>query len=250
MKQEIHTYPVAEAFTSGEECPFCRLKRQSEQRAIRHFAGPSASYMEPEIRGITNEKGFCADHMKKLYDYGNSLGNALMLQTHYETMLLQLRQQMDNYELPEKPGLFRRKKPAETETYPQRLSRQLCACAICDQMEDTMQRQYRVFFTLTKEPEFREMVEQSKGFCFVHFQTLLEEAPKHLPASQERWFYPTVYRVMEENLLRVKGDLDHLISKYDHRNSDLPWGNAKDALQRTMQKLSGVSPAEPPYRKD
>ena len=250
MKQEIHTYPVAEAFSAGEECPFCRLHRQTEQRAIRHFAGPSASYMEPEIRGITNEKGFCPDHMKKLYDYGNALGNALRLQTHYETMLLQLRQQMDNYEIPEKPALFRRKKPAQGETYAQRLSRQLQSCAICDHMEENMQRQYRVFFSLTREPEFRDMVEQSKGFCFVHFQTLLEEAPEHLPWGQEGWFYPTVYRVMEENLVRVKGDLDLLIAKYDHRNSDLPWDNARDALQRTMQKLSGVSPAEPPYRKD
>lgn len=250
MKVQIDTIPVLEAYETTDECPFCYLQRITEQKAIRYTAGPCASYMEPDVRAATDSQGFCPAHFKKLYDYGNSLGNALMLQTHYETMLLQLRQQMEDYEIPEKPGLFRRKKPAETETYPQRLSRQLRSCAICDQVEDNMQRQYRIFFSLTKEPEFREMVENSKGFCFVHFQTLLEQAPQHLPASQARWFYPTLYRVMEENLVRVKGDLDHLIAKYDHRNSGLPWGNAKDALQRTMQKLSGVSPAEPPYRKD
>ncbi|MEE1328215.1 MAG: DUF6062 family protein, partial [Oscillospiraceae bacterium] len=71
MKQQIHTMPVVEAFQSGDECPFCYLHRDADQRAIRFFAGPSASYMEPEIRKITTHTGFCEGHMKKLYDYGN-----------------------------------------------------------------------------------------------------------------------------------------------------------------------------------
>ena len=55
---------------------------------------------------------------------------------------------------------------------------------------------------------------------------------------------------MEENLLRVKEDLDLLIRKYDYRNAELPWGNAQDSLQRGMQKMAGIYPADPPYRKD
>lgn len=250
MKQEIHTIPVVEALQSGDECPFCYLHRQTEQRAIRYFAGPGASYMEPQVRGITNETGFCAEHTKKLYDYGNALGNALMLQTHYEKLLLQLQEQMKNYEIPAKKGLFQKKKQSAEGACPQLLAQQIETCAICDQIEENMQRQYRVFFSLTKEAEFRQLVEHSKGFCFVHFQRLLEEAKQHLPSSQEAWFYPTVFAVMESNLKRVKLDLDWLIAKFDYRNNDAPWGNSKDALQRAMQKLSGIYPADPPYRKD
>ncbi len=249
MKQEIHTIPVVQALESGDECPFCHLHRQTEQRAIRYFAGPGASYMEPTVRGITNQAGFCADHMQQLYDYGNALGSALMLQTHLEDLLLQLQQQTENYEIPKK-GLFSRKKASEGTPYPQILHRRLESCAICDQMEENMQRQYRVFLSLTTEPEFRQLVEASKGFCFGHFAKLLEEAAVHLPSSQQAWFYPAVYAVMERNLQRVKADLDWLIAKYDYRNNDAPWGNSKDALQRTIQKLSGIYPADPPYRKD
>ena len=49
MKQQIHTMPVVEAFQSGDECPFCYLHRDADQRAIRFFAGPSASYMDSVV---------------------------------------------------------------------------------------------------------------------------------------------------------------------------------------------------------
>lgn len=250
MKKEIHTVPVAEAFVSADECPFCHLQRQAEQRAIRYFAGPGASYMEPTVRGITNETGFCPDHTKKLYDYGNALGSALMLQTHYETILLQLQEQMEHYEIPAKKGLFQRKKSTGQAPYWQHLQQQVERCAICDQVENTLQRHYQVFFSLLTEAEFRQMVKDAKGFCIGHFAKLLQEAETHLPQKYAEWFYPTVYKTMEENLQRVKDDLDWLIAKYDYRNADAPWKNAKDALQRAMQKLSGIYPADPPYRKD
>ncbi len=241
---------MAEAFVSNDECPFCHLQRQAEQRAIRYFAGPGASYMEPTVRGITNETGFCADHMKKLYAYGNALGNALMIQTHFETILQQLQDQMEHYEIPAKKALFQRKKRTEKAPYWQQLQQQVDRCAICDQVENTLQRHYQVFFSLLNEAEFRQMVEASKGFCLEHFAKLLQEAETHLPQKYAEWFYPTVYKTMEENLWRVKNDLDWFIAKYDYRNADAPWKNAQDALPRAMQKLSGIYPADPPYRKD
>lgn len=249
MKEQIHTSPVAEAFLSQDECPFCRLEREAEQRAIRFFAGPGASYMEPTIRGITNRAGFCGGHAKKLYDYGNALGNALMLQTHMEAVLLELRTMAETQTVPEKKSLFR-KKAREDQPQWQRLQQRADSCAVCDQVADSMQRNYRVFFSLLQDAEFRGYVEQCKGFCLPHFARLLQEAESHLPQKYADWFYSTAYRVMEENLLRVKGDLDLLISKFDYRNADLPWGNARDSLQRSMQKMSGIYPADPPYRKD
>lgn len=250
MKAQLHTLPVAEAFDAGDECPFCYLERQTEQRAIRYFAGPGASYMEPEVRGITNRTGFCGCHMKKLFDYGNPLGTALMLQTHCEDILLELHQQAQHPQTPAKKGFFSRKKPEAGLSYHQHLRQRVNQCAICDQVESNMARQYQVFFSLLGDEEFRAMVSGSKGFCLPHFARLLQEAEHHLPAAQAKWFYATVYRLMEENLQRVKGDLDWLIAKYDYRNAGADWKNAKDALPRTIQKLGGLYPADPPYRKD
>ena len=87
MKEHIHTIPVNDAFLSGDECPFCFLERKVEQSTIRYVAGPGASYMEPDVRAATDQVGFCTHHTKKLYDYGNTLGSALILEflLHYMT---------------------------------------------------------------------------------------------------------------------------------------------------------------------
>lgn len=249
MKVQLHTSPVTEAFLSQDECPFCRLEKDAEQRAIRFFAGPSASYMEPGIRGITNRLGFCGEHLKKLYDYGNVLGSALMLQTHVEDILLDLEKLSKQPEKAEKSGLFQ-KRSAEKNTAAQHLQQRAESCAVCNQLEKSMDRHYKVFFALLSEPEFRKYVEESKGFCLRHFARLLQEADSHLPNKYAQWFYPTVYGVMQENLARVKADLDLLIAKHDYRNAQLDWGNAKDSVPRAMQKLAGIYPADAPYRKD
>ena len=49
-------------------------------------------------------------------------------------------------------------------------------------------------------------------------------------------------------LIRVKEDLDWFVAKYDYRNAGADWKNSRDALQRTIQKLEGIHPADPPYR--
>ena len=78
----------------------------------------------------------------------------------------------------------------------------------------------------------------------------MELAETELPNAHQEWFYKTVFALMEENLARVKGDLDWLIAKYDDRNAGADWRNSRDALQRTMQKLEGGHPADPPMKND
>ena len=249
MKVQLHTSPVTEAFLSRDECPFCRLQKEAEQRAIRFFAGPSASYMEPGIRGMTNRLGFCGGHMKKLYDYGNVLGTALMLQSHMEDVLLDLEEQLTLPEKAEKAGFFQ-KKSAQKQSAAQHIRQRATSCAVCNQIEDSMGRHYKVFFALLSEPEFRGYAEKCNGFCLEHFARLLQEADRQLPQKYAAWFYPTVHGVMRHNLLRVKEDLDLLIAKHDYRNAALDWGNSRDSVPRAMQKLSGINPTDTPYRKD
>ena len=248
MKEQIHTIPVTEAFSSGDECPFCYLLRQTERRAINYTLGPSASYMEVDIRSITNEQGFCKDHLKKMFDYGNALGSALILQTWYIDMMEQLASQLDSYELPEKKSLFRRKKKEETKNdLTAWLREKLGSCFICNQIEENMRRYYATFYTLIKDAEFRALAEQSKGFCLAHFLELMEYAEEFLPNSQREWFYAAVPKLMTENLQRVKEDLDWLVKKYDYRYAGADWKNSRDALRRTMQKYQGGYPADKPY---
>ncbi len=249
MREQIHTIPVNEAFESADECPFCYLERAAEQSAIRYTLGPAASYMEPDVRAATDAAGFCGGHMKKLYDYGNTLGSALILQTYMAGLIEEFSAQRAAF-TPPRRGLFSRKKQDGADICWQQLRRREQRCFLCEKIEYNMQRYFATFFVLVKDPQFREKVEGSKGFCVHHFARLLQEAEKQLPPSQSQWFYETVFSLMEENLLRVKGDLDWLVARYDYRNAGKPWGSSQDALQRTMQKLRGLYPADPPYKKD
>lgn len=250
MKEKIYTIPVNDAFLSGDECPFCFLQREAEKSTLRYVAGPGASYMEPEVRAATDEVGFCPVHIKSLYDYGNTLGSALMLQTYYAGLIEDFRREAEAFPIPGKKPLFGKRKLSAGEPYWQRIERKVNACYICDRVEYHMERYYQTFFYLLKEEEFRTRVEGSKGFCMGHFARLLHTAETELQNAHQEWFYRTVFSLMEENLVRVKEDLDWLVAKYDYRNAGADWRNSRDALQRTMQKLEGGHPADPPYRKD
>lgn len=248
MKEQIHTIPVNEAFETQDECPFCHLERKVEQNAIRYVLGPAASYMEPDVRGATDKAGFCREHTKKMYDYGNALGNALILQTYFARLLEEFHYEAAAFEMPPKQPLLGKRKPDTKERLWQRLEQKVESCYICDKIEYNMSRYYQTFFVLLKEKEFRTKMENTKGFCLRHFARLLREAEEHLPNSQREWFYETAFPLMEENLIRVKDDLDWLVAKYDYRNAGADWKNSRDALTRTMQKLEGVYPADPPYK--
>lgn len=249
MREKIDTIPINDAFDSGDECPFCYLERQAEQRAIKYTIGPGASYMEPEIRAITDREGFCRHHLKMMQGYGNALGCALILQTYYTGLLMELEEKLEDYELPPKKGFLRRK-PAEQGENPMltwMLDKQ-SSCFVCNQIQENMQRYFDTFYAMLKDPDFRAKVEESKGFCMHHFRVLLEQSAESLPNGQRDWFREKIPVLMQENLLRVKGDLDRFVMKNDYRNAALPWENAMDAVSRGMQKLQGGHPADPVFR--
>ena len=250
MKEQIDTIPVNDAFASADECPFCYLERMAEQRAIRYTLGPGASYMEPDVRAVTDRQGFCREHYKKLYDFGNSLGKALIMQTYLAGLLEEFDAQAQTFTMPAKRPLFGGKKKDDESAMQTWAKERVSTCYLCQKLEYNMRRYFRTFFVMLKDPEFRERVEHSKGFCLRHFARLMELAEEDLPNAQRQWFYDTVIPLMRENLKRVKEDLDWFVGMFDYRNAGKDWKNSRDAVSRTMQKLQGLHPADPPYKMD
>lgn len=250
MKEKIQTIPVNEGFDAHDECPFCFMEREVERRTIRYVLGAGASYMEPDVRSATDRAGFCRSHYKKMFDYGNPLGNALMMQTYLNGLMIEFEEQDRAYTPPEKKPLFG-KKTAPRETPMGRwLLEKESSCYLCQRIEENMDRYYSTFFVLIREPEFRAKVENSKGFCMHHFARLMLHAEQELPEKQKQWFRDTVPELMKVNLNRVKEDLDHFVEMFDYRNAGSDWRNSRDAVERTMQKLKGGYPADKPLRTD
>lgn len=248
MKEHIHTIPLSDAFLSEDECPFCYIERETEQRLLRYVLGPSASYMEPEMRETTTREGFCRPHYKKMFDFSNALGNALIMQSYMAQLLEDMQYIQKNHQAPGKKGFFRKKASSEEDSLLQWAKEKQSSCFICSRLEQNMARYYATFFHLLKEDEFRRRVENCKGFCVGHFAQLLEAAQTQLPESKREWFYCTIPQLMQSNLIRVKEDLDWFAAKFDYRNAGADWKNSKDAVQRSMQKLQGGYPADPPFR--
>lgn len=247
MKEHLDTIPVSEAFETEGECPFCALERTVEQKAIRYVLGPGASYMEPDVRAATDAMGFCRVHYKKMYDYGNNLGNALIMQTYMVGLQKELEGQVAGFQMPGKKGLFSKKQGDELPITAW-LRQKNSTCFLCHKIDYNMNRYYATFFHLIKDESFRKKVEGTKGFCMHHFQALLEQAQDKLPNGQIEWFYNTLLTMMQDNLSRVQGDLDWFIDKFDYRNASAPWKNSQDAVPRTMQKLKGGFPSDKVYQ--
>lgn len=105
MKEQLYTIPLNDAFSANDECPFCFIERKLEQDVLDFTLGSSSSYMESDIREQTDKAGFCRNHFKKMFQYGNTLGNAWILKTHYQQMNKELSDEIKRFK-PAKNLLF------------------------------------------------------------------------------------------------------------------------------------------------
>lgn len=236
LKEKLYTIPLSEAFEKKSECPFCSLFEDLEDKALEYTLGPS--YMEPDSRILTNEKGFCEKHYKKMYEAGNRLGLALMTSSHFDEILKQY-DSVCKREFCEKKGIFG--KTAKNNNSP--IDNLEKSCFVCEKIETEAERFFDTFVYLWKtDAGFKEKVKNSKGFCIIHFERLLKTASKKLSKAEFENMRDELFRLQKSNLLRVKEELLWFIKKFDYRFKDEPWNNSKDSLRRTLIKLAGFDP--------
>lgn len=249
MKEQLHTIPIADAMANAGECPFCYIERRTEDHCMDFVLGHGASYMEADIRDMTDREGFCRNHFKKMFDYGNALGNAWILKTltlrHMNEMTKEFKH--FNPEASGKKGLF--SKNTEANSIIEWIDKRESSCFICTSVNKTFQSYMETFFHMYKnDSDFRKQVSETKGFCLTHFKTLLQGADKLLSGKERIDFYDMVLPLMEKNLNRVYEDIAWFIEKYDYKNKDADWKDSKDAIQRGMQKLRGSDPSMPSHK--
>ena len=98
MKEKLYTIPLNDAMNAHDECPFCFIERNVEQDLLDFALGSGSSYMESDVREQTDKAGFCRMHSKKMFDYGNTLGNAWILKTHYMEIRRQMNEEFKNFQ--------------------------------------------------------------------------------------------------------------------------------------------------------
>lgn len=81
-----------------------------------------------------------------------------------------------------------------------------------------------------------------------HFRDLVEAAENKLTDEEKKTFYPTTFKLMQDNLTRLQKEVEWFVEKNDYRNKDKDWGNSADSIQRAMQKCNGGYPADPIFK--
>ncbi len=233
MAEQLYTIPVNDAFQSDCECPICAMYKELEQNAIEYTMGPS--YMEDDNRAMTDKLGFCSYHVRTLYGEKNRLGLALMLKTHTDKTIRDLKSLSQNKPVPS-GGLFKKMTTSSVGEYIKQLE---STCFICDRINKTFDRYIDTIFHLwKKDPSFKDKFKASKGFCTCHYGILYDYAGAKLSKDAYNEFIDILNDVFFENMERVNGDIGWFIDKFDYRNKEKPWNNSKDALPRGIIKTN------------
>lgn len=98
-----------------------------------------------------------------------------------------------------------------------------------------------MYFT---EKEFRQRFDGGLGFCMPHFGMLIRAAKKNLSGAKQEEFLGSVVRMQLANLRRIEGEVEWFTKKFDYRNQDADWGNSRDAVPRSIEKLTGLTGLE------
>jgi len=226
LKEHIYTIPVTEAFAENKhKCPFCAMFEKLEQNELELILG--ASMMEPEIRQLTNEKGFCSAHYARMFEMKNRLGLGLILESHLESLKKEIK--LGN--------IFSRDIGAKST---ERIERLEHSCYVCDRIEE----KYAKYFTTAahlfdEEKDFRNSFGEVRYFCLPHYRRFVLAAKKVLGKEN----YADLVRAANEKVCAyldsLKDDVSLFCKKFDYRFDSLPWGESKDSVERSLKFLNG-----------
>ena len=225
MKEHIYTIEINEAFDAEQGCPLCRIFAKLENDELDLILG--ASMMEPEVRKITNVKGFCPDHYRKMFPRKNRLGMALTMESH-----------LDELKSAIKPAGFLSKDPASKSV--SRAEELQKTCYVCDRLDEKF---YHVLANtadlFNEESEFRKKFLAQPYFCLPHYTALLRTAAKVLDKKAYAAFAEDAVKLEENALEKLKNDISWFCKKFDFNYENEPWYDSKDAVERTIRFLSG-----------
>lgn len=233
MQEKLFMIPVNDAFHTESECPVCSMYQELERKAVEFTMG--TSYMEDDIRAMTDETGFCPEHVKQLLAQNNRLGLALVMKTHMD----KTNREIKKLAASAKPGsLFKKKDSSALTEYIKNLNH---SCFVCNKVNQSFDRYISTIFHLWKNDEdFRKRYVASKGFCTTHYGILIEKASAEMGGRQLEDFIDATNKVYLENMERVNDDLQWFINKFDYKYKDEPWKDAKDALPRALTKVNSL----------
>lgn len=235
MKEKIYTIPITDAFNDTNFCPFCYILEKLETQTLEYTMGPS--YMESDIRAVSDELGFCNRHFSIMLEQQNKLGIALMSLSHIQKLISDIDNVAYDDSIPKKMLFKKVTNPQHTKivTYAKKTS---TSCYMCNRVDEKFNKYIDSFIHLfINDDNIKNLFINSKGTCYTHFCILLEKAENSMKENEYIELKNIVVKKQLQNLKNLENDLDFFVKKFDYKNADLPWGDKKDILSRVSEYM-------------
>lgn len=234
MAEQLYTIPINEAFDQFEGCPLCRLRSKLETQSLNYIMG--AAMMEPDIRIVTNKKGFCRTHFHKMLSMGNRLSLALMLESHLASVSNLIPEASDK-----KPGKLGKLKKYDGETPAEPLMEQVKSCYVCERAAEFEQKYVsNVVYIWKKDPAFREKLKNQPYFCMEHAAALLSTGKKDMSEANYLTFSQDILTLLRDHLSTLRKDVTTFCRSFDHENAGKPLSQeARFSVENSIAFLSG-----------
>lgn len=229
MLEKLYTIPINEVFEEADGCPFCALYKRLEQNELELILG--ASMMEPDVRKITNQKGFCKEHFLKMHKAQKRLPLALMLESHLHEVQKAL-----------KPSALSLKDRGETVSAAAK--RLADSCYVCDRIEFHFEKMFaNACLLYDQDADFRKKLQAQPFFCPEHYARYLTAAKSCMPKRSYTDFVDEIRKVEEAYLAALNERVSRFCQKFDYHHAGEAWGDEKNAVADTLS-FFGVDTGE------
>lgn len=212
MKEDICTIPISEIFSESDGCPFCRLYKKLEARSLDYISG--AAMMEPEIRIVTNKKGFCEKHYAGLLTHGKRLPVALMLQSHCNEVRMALFAASHS---------ARRKSETAAAFHG--------GCYVCDSVAFNFKNMLTQFTRMyRKDADFRADFLKQESLCLDHYSQLLAVGEKELDKRSFAALTDACDLMLARTLKREYDRISDFCASFDYNSAITPDGKAIEKM--------------------
>ena len=224
MKETICTIPINDIFSEQGGCPICRMRELVEKQYVEYITG--SAMMAPNIRVITNEKGFCHHHYEMMINSGPKLSNALLMQTRLEFI-------KDN--MMPKDGA----KPSKSQLDSIKNAR--TSCYVCDRIDNDIDHLLKSFYAqFAVDSNLREMLKAQEYICLNDYELLHRGATSKggIKAKDMKEFCEITNALCKNYLDTLYGDVTHFTTMFDYRNAGGDWKNSKDSVERSVKFIT------------
>ncbi|MBQ4250592.1 MAG: hypothetical protein II701_01565, partial [Ruminococcus sp.] len=101
-----------------------------------------------------------------------------------------------------------------------------------------------VFAEWSKGGEFRKTYSEQPFICLKHYQFIMTAAMGKggVPSKLLGDFHAETAALTKNYLESLYGDIKHFVSMFDYRNRGKDWGTSTDAIERSIEFLTGEKP--------